>query len=107
MTEENIEENIEVKPRYQTSIIFLTKFHCCIKIYLMTTIVIPKKEYKNLLEKSFRYDYLRQAIELDIFDSPKIRDIKEIVKEFKNTKLYNQKFLDSLKQGLNRSSYFE
>ena len=73
----------------------------------MSTITISKKEYQELIEKKFRYDYLRQIIEEDIFSSPPTLDIKEILTAFKKTKKYNQKFLKSLEKGLNRSSYFK
>ena len=72
----------------------------------MVTITIPKREYQGLLEKALRYEYLRQIMEEDIFISPPVRNVKKILQEFKGTNLYNQKFLNSLKQGLKRSSYF-
>lgn len=73
----------------------------------MTTIMIPKKEYRELVETKLRYDYLRRIIEEDIFASPPIRDIREIIKSFGATEKYNQKFLKSLEKGLGRSSYFK
>jgi phage pi2 protein 07 len=72
----------------------------------MATITIPKKEYQELIEKKFRYEYLRQIIEEDIFSSPPTRSIKEVLKAFKGTKKYSQQFLKSLEKGLSRSSYF-
>ncbi len=72
----------------------------------MATITIPKKEYQELVEKKLRYEYLRQMLEEDIFSPSPTRNIKEIVSTFKKTKKYNQKFLESLKKGLKRSSYF-
>ncbi len=72
----------------------------------MATITIPKKECQQLLERALRYDYLRQIIEEDLFASPPTRSIKEIVKAFQKTKKYNRKFIESLKKGLKRSSYF-
>jgi hypothetical protein len=73
----------------------------------MITITIPKTEYQRLTEKAFRYEYLRQIMEEEIFASPPVRDVKKIVQEFKETNLYSQKFLNSLKRGLNHSSYFK
>lgn len=73
----------------------------------MSTITIPKKEYKELVEKKFRYEYLRQIMEEDIFASPPTRNIKEITAAFKKTGLYNQKFIKSLEKGLSRSAYFK
>lgn len=73
----------------------------------MVTITISKKEYKKLLEKAFRYEYLRQILEEDIFLSPPIKDTSQIIKEFRATKKYNKKFLAGLAKGLKRSSYFK
>ena len=72
----------------------------------MVTITIPKTEYQRLTEKAFRYEYLRQIMEEEIFASPPVRDVKKIVQEFKDTGSYNQKFFNSLKQGLKRSPYY-
>ena len=73
----------------------------------MVTITIPKIEYQQLIGKAFRYDYLKQVMTEDIFASPPICDAKKALKEFKETNLYSQKFLNSLKKGLKRSSYFK
>lgn len=74
----------------------------------MSTITVPKKEYQKLIEKALRYEYLVKIIkeEKDIFAPPPIRNIKEIIKEFRGTKLYSPSFLQSLEKGLKRSSYF-
>ncbi len=72
----------------------------------MATITIPKTEYQQLLKKALRYEYLRQTMEEDIFTSPPVRDVEKILQEFKETNLYSQKFLNSLKRGLKRSSCF-
>ena len=72
----------------------------------MTTITIPKKEYQDLVEKKFRYEYLRQIMEEDIFSSPPTKSIKEVLAAFNGTKKYNRKFLASLKKGLEKSPYF-
>ena len=73
----------------------------------MQTVTISKKQYEELIEKKLRYEYLHQIIESDIFSPPPTKDIKEIISAFKKTGLYNQKFIDSLKKGLKRSSYFK
>ncbi len=73
----------------------------------MATITIPKKEYQELVEKKLRYEYLSQIIKEDIFATPSTRNIREIIKTFKRTGLYNQAFLKSLGKGLKRSSYFK
>jgi len=75
-------------------------------IKYMVTITIPKKEYQRLLDKAFRYEYLRGVLEEDLLASPQ-RNSKVIIKEFRKTKQYNQKFLKSLEKGLKRSSYFK
>ncbi len=72
----------------------------------MNTITIPKKEYRDLIEKKLRYDYLRQMIKEDIFSSPPKKNIKEIISAFKETKKYNKNFIKSLEKGLSQSSYF-
>lgn len=71
-----------------------------------STIVIPKKEYQELIEKKSRYEYLRQIIEGDIFSSPPSGNIKEIISVFRMTKKYSKKFLESLEKGMRRSSHF-
>ncbi|MBU2578663.1 hypothetical protein KKA09_00905 [Patescibacteria group bacterium] len=75
----------------------------------METITLLKKEYQELLEKAFRYQYLKKIIEekQDIFSSPPNQNIKEIIEDFQRTKLYSSKFLKSLEKGLKRSSYFQ
>lgn len=70
------------------------------------TVVIPKKEYQDLIEKKSRYEYLRQIIEGDIFSSPPSNNVKEIIDVFRATKKYSKKFLESLEKGMKRSSYF-
>jgi len=73
----------------------------------MVTITIPKKEYQKLLKKAFLYEYVRQVLEGDIFLPPPIKDISQIVKEFKTSKKYNKKFIADIERGLKRSSYFK
>ncbi|KPJ56347.1 hypothetical protein AMJ49_05080 [Parcubacteria bacterium DG_74_2] len=73
----------------------------------MATISIPKKQYNELVDKALRYEYLRQIMKENIFASPPVRDTKKIIKSFKETGKYNQKFLQSLEKGLKRSLYFK
>lgn len=73
----------------------------------MTTITISKKEYQKLLDKSLRYEYLRQLMESDIFSAPPTKNIGEIVSAFKGIGKYNQQFINALGKGLGRSSYFK
>jgi hypothetical protein len=75
----------------------------------MVTITIPKKEYQKLVEKALRYEYLKQLLEekKDMFAPPPTRNIKEIIKSFKETGKYSPDFIKSLERGLKRSSYFK
>ncbi|MCK4782000.1 hypothetical protein KAS79_03730 [Candidatus Parcubacteria bacterium] len=73
----------------------------------MATITIPKKEYNKLIESTLRYEYLRQIMNENIFASPPTRNAREVVKSFKKTGKYNQKFIQSLEKGLKRSLYFK
>ena len=73
----------------------------------MNTITIPKKEYEELVDAKLHYEYLRQLMKENIFAPPPIRNRKDVLKQFKATKKYNQKFLKSLEGGLKRSSYFK
>lgn len=72
----------------------------------MKTVTIPKKTYKELVEKKLRYEYLRQIMAEDVFAPPSVRRAGEVVRAFRATKRYNPKFLESLGRGLKRSSYF-
>ena len=73
----------------------------------MSKITISKKEYQRLLDRALRYEYIRQLLEKDFFSPPPTRNSKTIIKEFRGTKKYNKKFLESLEKGLKRSSYFK
>lgn len=72
----------------------------------MSTVTIPKKEYRKLVEVKFRYERLREAMEDDLFAPPPARSRGEIIKIFENGKKYSRKFTESLKKALERSSYF-
>lgn len=73
----------------------------------MATITISKTEYRELLDKKLRYEYLRQILEADIFSPPPTRSIKAIISNFKSLNKYNKSFLGGLERGLKRSSYFK
>ena len=73
----------------------------------MSTITIQKTEYEELISRSVRYERLRSIIEDDIFLSPSSNSAGEVISAFESTKKYNKKFLDSLENGLKRSSYFK
>lgn len=72
----------------------------------MSTVTISKKEYRELVGKKLRYDYLREVMKSDVFSTPPVRSRKAVLKAFVSTKKYNRKFLESLARGLKRSSYF-
>ncbi|OHA77266.1 MAG: hypothetical protein A3H01_00560 [Candidatus Wildermuthbacteria bacterium RIFCSPLOWO2_12_FULL_40_9] len=73
----------------------------------MVNITVSKKEYQKLLDRALRYEYLRQILAEDVFSPPPTRNAKAIIKEFRATKKYSKKFIDSLSRGLKRSSYFK
>lgn len=72
----------------------------------MPTVTVPKKEYEKLIETKLRYERLREVMEEDLFSPPPTTSAKESLAALRGTKKYNQKFLNSLKKGLGRSSYF-
>ena len=72
----------------------------------MVVVTISKKEYKRLLDNAMRYDYLKQALKIDIFSKPPIFSRKKVLASFESTEKYSKAFLDSLAKGLKRSSHF-
>ena len=72
----------------------------------MVTVTIPKKDYKQLLEKAMRYEYLRTILHEDIFSPPPTKSVKNVIRAFRATKKYNRNFLKGLERGLKQSSYF-
>lgn len=74
----------------------------------MATITLNQKEYRELKSRAEAYDRILSAIKIkDIFTPPTTKSRKKIISEFKKTKLYNKKFIDSLEKGLKRSTYFK
>ena len=73
----------------------------------MNTITLPKTEYQDLKKKAQALEVILSFIQKDIFVAPPIKDAKKVISEFKKTGLYNEKFIESLKNGLGRSSYFK
>lgn len=73
----------------------------------MVTVTISKKEYRELMEKKLKYEYIKGVFREDVFVSPPTKKTEEILKAFDSTKLYNKKFLKSLGKGLRRSPYFK
>ena len=72
----------------------------------METVTVSKKAYQELVEKKFRYEYLLSLVKGDVFVPPPLRNVGEIISALSATKRYNRKFLESLRSGLMRSSYF-
>ena len=72
-----------------------------------STIILPKKEYRVLVERAKKYEEIQRLIEGDLFSPPPTRNIREIIKSFQETGRYNKDFILSLKRGLRRSSYFK
>lgn len=73
---------------------------------MLETITLPKIEYQNLCRIKKHYEIMRRLFELDFFEEPPVKDIKKIIREFRQTGLYNESFLGSLEEGLKGSSYF-
>lgn len=69
------------------------------------TIRIPKKEYKRLTTIADRFDLMRQFLTDDFFVESSIKDVKQTIKEFRATGLYNEEFLESLERGLRESAH--
>lgn len=72
----------------------------------MSTVTIPKKTYEDLVGKALRYEYLREAMEVDLFSPPPTRSRKEIIDAFRASKKHSPALLKSLERGFRRSSYF-
>ena len=72
----------------------------------MSNVTITKKEYKELLNKKLRYEYLRYMLENNVFSPPPTKSRKAILADLKSTKIYDAKFLGSVARGLKRSTYF-
>jgi hypothetical protein len=72
------------------------------------TITLPKSKYESLAEKAEAYEELINAISRDgFFESPPTKKASEVMKAFRETGIYNKKFLESLEKGLRRSIYFK
>ena len=72
----------------------------------MTTVTIPRMEYKVLKERAAAFDSIISDKKNPIFFPPPIRSTKKIISEFRKTGLYNERFLKSLERGLKRSDMF-
>lgn len=73
----------------------------------MTTVTLSINEYQDLKKKASIYEMMENFfIQQNLFSSPPTKSKKKILKEFKETGMYNKKFIDSLEKGLSRSRYF-
>lgn len=74
---------------------------------MSSTITVPKTKYESLAEKAEAYEKLINAISKGgFFEPPPTRKSSEVMKAFRETGIYNKKFLESLEKGLKRSNYF-
>ncbi len=69
----------------------------------METITISKKEYKKLVSQAKAYEKLAKGFFENVVKDP----VDEVVTDFEKTKLYSSEFLEDLKSGLRKSSYFK
>lgn len=69
----------------------------------METITISKSEYKRLLSAEKAYKKIAGQIYKTVIES----DVKDVVSDFKKTKLYTEDFLTDLEDGLKKSTYFK
>lgn len=67
----------------------------------MSKIIISKKEYRQLKDRSEAYKKGASAFFSSVIRKP----ITEVVEDFKNTGLYSKRFIADLEKGLKRSSY--
>ncbi len=70
---------------------------------MANTIPVTKIEYQRLRKIAKRYELLRQVFVEDLFEEPPIKDVERIIKDFRETGLYNEPFLKSLARGLKES----
>lgn len=67
----------------------------------MSNITIPKNEYSKLKRQANAYKKLSGRLFEFIIKDP----VDEVVKDFRETKLYTEEFLKDLEDGLRKSSY--
>lgn len=71
------------------------------KISYMIQITVPKTEYEQLSKQAAAY----RKFTAEFFESIIKDPIDQIIKDFRNTTLYTEKFLEDLEDGLRKSSY--
>ena len=67
----------------------------------MTKVILPKIEYEQLKRQAAAY----QKFAANFFEFAIQDPIGEVVKDFRNTDIYNESFLRDLESGLRKSSY--
>lgn len=67
----------------------------------MSEITISKKEYIQLKSQSHAY----KKVATKLFSAVVKNSVEEVVADFKKTKLYTDRFLSDLENGLRKSSY--
>lgn len=67
----------------------------------MSTITIPRKEYKKLRRHAAAYHKLAGVLFKTVVKDP----VEDVVGDFRKTGLYTEVFLRDLGEGLRRSSY--
>jgi len=72
----------------------------------MSTVTIPRIEYRGLKERAEAFDRIIPKEGKFAHLVPPIRSRAKIIEEFKKTGLYNKRFIESLDRGLKRSRYF-
>lgn len=73
----------------------------------MTKVTIAQQEYERLTRIAKKYEVIRKALSYDFFEEPATTDVKKIIKDFRATGLYSDKFLNGLERGLKESSFFK
>ncbi len=73
---------------------------------MLKNVTLAETEYKRICQAAERYEMFRKFFELDFFSQPSKTNTRQIIKEFRDTGLYNEEFLESLSQGLKESRYF-
>ena len=67
----------------------------------MPTVTVPRAEYEQLKRQADAY----RRFAVQFFTAPLQDPINEVVKDFRNTDLYTDEFLNDLESGLRKSSY--
>lgn len=72
----------------------------------MSTVTIPKTQYKKLRERAKAYDSIVAAAREELLSPPPVREVKSIMSAFRTTGKYSEQFLKSVERGLRESPSF-